>query len=244
MHLCREDERLKSFDDWPLPWLSKVELAMSGLYYLGDEDRTKCYFCQVEIGRWERGDEPVAEHLRWSPNCPLLRRRPTGNVPLDCEALHRILPVDICGSGIAEFPEYSVESDRVRSFLKWPMHMKQTPVQLAKAGFFYTGVGDRVICFSCGGGLKDWDRDDDPWEQHSRWMKNCRFVKLMKGDELPDGGVSLEHEKLCKVCYVHEYNTAFLPCGHVVACAKCALSVVKCPLCRNVFADVMRVYFS
>lgn len=58
------------------------------------------------------------------------------------------------------------------------------------------------------------------------------------------GSTSIPEEKLCKICYGAEYNTAFLPCGHVVACAKCASSVTKCPLCRKPFTDVMRVYFS
>nr|ASC55649.1 thread [Delia radicum] len=394
----REDERLKTFESWPLEWLDKKQLAMSGMFYMGDGDKTKCYFCEVEIGRWEREDQPVPEHLRWSPNCPLLRRRTTNNVPINCEALERLLPppsYDICGLNepieirrnafaegtipavnfsamdvppgspanvssssnsstgtfYPEFPEYAIETARLRSFAEWPRHMKQKPPQLAEAGFFYTGVGDRVKCFSCGGGLKDWDEDDEPWEQHALWMGKCRFLKLMKGENYieavvnkfkkPDASTSsstsspsptnssteeegelqqaqavgvttqqvlaqksaatinlpkeeeiltvseqasrihhmatqqeitpsshqaasitnccnieqnkpssssfssvIPEEKLCKICYANEYNTAFLPCGHVVACAKCASSVTKCPLCRKPFADVMRVYFS
>ena len=381
----REDERLKTFQSWPLEWLDKRELAMSGMFYMGEEDKTKCYFCEVEIGRWEREDEPVPEHLRFSPHCPLLRRRTTNNVPISCEALERLLPppsYDICGlndqieirrnaytEGTAatmdlpplsmamptattsgsvsassstssspntstfypEFPEYAIETARLRSFAEWPRTMKQRPAQLAEAGFFYTGTGDRVKCFSCGGGLKDWDEDDEPWEQHALWMGKCRYLKLMKGETFIQSVVSkfmktmsnnseevgessnavvvasasvtssdpqaatgstvasesqtqqsfgipcqqqeqqqqqeeveqqpittsncnvadqkkpssaIPEEKLCKICYAEEYNTAFLPCGHVVACAKCASSVTKCPLCRKPFADVMRVYFS
>ncbi|KAM7357814.1 death-associated inhibitor of apoptosis 1 isoform 1-T5 [Cochliomyia hominivorax] len=364
----REDERLKTFDCWPLDWLDKKQLAMSGMFYMGEDDKTKCYFCEVEIGRWEREDQPVPEHLRWSPNCPLLRRRTTNNVPINCEALDRLLPppsYDICGlnehievrrnafpessipaadippalpavtSGYSnsnsssssssnctyypEYPEYAIETARLRTFNEWPRNMKQKPAQLAEAGFFYTGVGDRVKCFSCGGGLKDWDENDEPWEQHALWMSKCRYVKLVKGDtyietvvnrfkKLSEEGESqntnaaaaalvastnssvsvpvpasaaatsslkseneppsnksedqsstvvcsgseqskkscsnIPEEKLCKICYANEYNTAFLPCGHVVACAKCASSVTKCPLCRKSFTDVMRVYFS
>ncbi|TMW41594.1 hypothetical protein DOY81_013326 [Sarcophaga bullata] len=356
----REDERLKTFQSWPLEWLDKRELAMSGMFYMGEEDKTKCYFCEVEIGRWEREDEPVPEHLRFSPHCPLLRRRTTNNVPISCEALERLLPppsYDICGlndhieirrnaypegtaatmdipplsmamptattsgSGSAssstssspntstfypEFPEYAIETARLRSFAEWPRTMKQRP--------------------------RNWDEDDEPWEQHALWMGKCRYLKLMKGESFIQSVVSkfmktmsnnseevgessnavvvasasvvssdpqaatrstvaresqtqqsfgiacqnqeqqqqqeeeteqqpittsncnaadqkkpssaIPEEKLCKICYAEEYNTAFLPCGHVVACAKCASSVTKCPLCRKPFADVMRVYFS
>ncbi|ALC43259.1 th [Drosophila busckii] len=362
----REDERLRTFDSWPLDWLDKQELAQTGMFYTNEQDKVKCYFCEVEIGCWERTDQPVPEHMRWSPNCPLLRRRTTNNVPINAEALDRLLPpisYDICGSNdtgelevraeaysegrsgmmqsmqpaattennsvsnisssepcrraansthsgnyFPEYPEYAIESARLRSFTDWPRNMKQKPVQLAEAGFFYTGVGDRVRCFSCGGGLKDWDDNDEPWEQHALWLSQCRFVKLIKGQTFIDsiaavasnakGGeseekplevaspsspevapaaiscdvapataatriyekivaqtegagnanpappASLHEEGLCKICYAAEYNTAFLPCGHVVACAKCASSVTKCPLCRKPFTDVMRVYFS
>uniref|UniRef100_A0A1L8EIW0 Putative death-associated inhibitor of apoptosis 1 n=2 Tax=Haematobia irritans TaxID=7368 RepID=A0A1L8EIW0_HAEIR len=399
----REDERLKTFENWPLEFLDRNELARSGMFYMGESDKTKCYFCEVEIGRWEPNDVPVPEHLRFSPNCPLLRRRTTNNVPINAELLERLLPApsyDICGANdieirrnafaegtipathrvvgdvlppttptsmlvdpnmfrsdigpssattttstfFPEVPEYAIETARLRSFAEWPRNMKQRPEQLAEAGFFYTGVGDRVKCFSCGGGLKDWDDDDEPWEQHALWMRKCRFVKLMKGEsyiesivnkfkkpqvpcpesnatasvassssssssssdeerETSASGGAMEEEstqqakfpatasentshsnsqstdppassiatrihqkacsqqaaplepvkpcssvpqeeKLCKICYVNEYNTAFLPCGHVVACAKCASSVTKCPMCRKPFVDVMRVYFS
>lgn len=48
--------------------------------------------------------------------------------------------------------------------------------------------------------------------------------------------------KLCKVCYENEYNTVFMPCGHVVACARCAASVQRCPLCNEPFINVWRVH--
>lgn len=30
------------------------------------------------------------------------------------------------------------------------------------------GVGDRVLCFRCGEGLKDWQPEEDPWEEHAK----------------------------------------------------------------------------
>ena len=96
----REDERLKTFTCWPLQWLDKKQLAMTGMFYTGECDRTKCYFCEVEIWNWEREDQPVAEHLHYSPNCSLLRRRSTNNVPINWDRLNENLPpasYDICG---------------------------------------------------------------------------------------------------------------------------------------------------
>lgn len=352
--LNREENRLKTFNaNWPHAFISQRVLAKTGFYYIGPHDQVKCYFCKVEVSSWEMGDNEVAEHGRWSPNCPLLKRRDTSNVPLEpISELDQLLPpvsYDVCGTyghidrrpgsyaetpftpsssvDIVEttvsnattveretqtlrrpdFPEYAIETARLRSFDEWPKTMKQKPKQLSDAGFFYTLKGDRVICFSCGGGLRDWDEQDDPWEQHALWYDKCDYLRLVKGPEYIDAvkekfakaqtetnagsltsssqesvasscgsgtcstgsstsstpvnsqtcGSSLAvgkddqnpdnklcESRLCKICYSSEYNTAFFPCGHVIACTKCASSVTKCPLCRKPFERVMRVFFS
>lgn len=385
-----EVTRLDSFSNWSIPFISKTELARYGFYFVGPNDMVKCYFCRVEIGLWEPNDNVLSEHLRWSPYCPLLRKRQTNNVPIDSSFLDQLPEpsYDTCGIRIREnsvaengysssdrsssgslssppssltsessmmsntsvgyqlqqhqqqqeqqqqqkrpeYPNYAIEAKRLESYEDWPKFMKQKPKELSDAGFFYTGKSDRVKCFSCGGGLKDWEAEDEPWEQHAMWYSNCEYLKLMKGEEyiahclakkenpsaaseqlqtpqefgpscspqpstsgvastattsLPSSQSSslstsveeinasgstirnshsptshtsassgLEEDedepnrksdtsRTCKICYVNEYNTAFSPCGHVVACAKCASSVTKCPLCRKPFTNVMRIY--
>ena len=81
-----------------------------------------------------------------------------------------------------DFPEFATYGARFRSFSnKWPEDANQTPEQLSEAGFFYTWKNDRVICFCCGGGLRDWLVDDDPWEQHALWYDKCDYVRLQMG---------------------------------------------------------------
>ncbi|KAF4529743.1 hypothetical protein B566_EDAN018001 [Ephemera danica] len=43
------------------------------------------------------------------------------------------------------------------------------------------GRGDRVICFYCGGGLKDWGAGDRAWVEHAVWFQNCQYLQLIKG---------------------------------------------------------------
>lgn len=50
--------------------------------------------------------------------------------------------------------------------------------------------------------------------------------------------------RLCHICCEAEYNTVFLPCGHVAACAKCALVLNRCPICQSELDDVKRIYFT
>lgn len=181
----------------------------------------------------------------------------------------------------AEFPSYAVEPRRLRTFQDWPKAMKQKPEQLADAGFFYTGMTDRVICFSCGGGLSSWEDSDDPWEQHALYYGDrCNYLQLMKGasyhddvitklaairiqnekerekeeakvkdesmktttSKLGNDSSTSEDSKSCKICFANESNSVFIPCGHIIACLKCALAMNVCPACQSPFKEIFRVY--
>lgn len=98
--LFKESNRLKSFKTWKVPFISKHELAMYGMYFCGKGDLVRCHFCELELGKityrylqatiisfiflecWEKTDRPFEEHLRHSPRCNLLNGRYTKNVPL------------------------------------------------------------------------------------------------------------------------------------------------------------------
>lgn len=271
-----EAERLKTFEHDEEKTPSPKILALTGMYYLGPRGRVKCYFCRVEIDRWQEIEDPVGEHLKWSPRCPLLLRRQTENVPTDEDTLNEALPplsIDVCGNPLSgqKYPEYASELVRVRSFRQWALDYPDV-FKLAEAGFFYTGLNDSVYCFCCGGGLKDWDPSDDPWEQHALWLRGCPFVKRSRGEDFiaemvekqalgmpksnnadatvgsttTSGLVANDYDDggLCKICLQVKYDTVFIPCGHIVACTKCAMSVDACPLCRKPYTKIIRVYFS
>jgi hypothetical protein len=46
---------------------------------------------------------------------------------------------------------------------------------------FITGHGDDVTCFHCNIGLRDWQTDDVPFQEHARWSPHCVFVNYVKG---------------------------------------------------------------
>ena len=54
---------------------------------------------------------------------------------------------------------------------------------LAEAGFYAVGVADYVKCFSCGGGLFNWEQNDVPWIEHAKWFPECPFVLETKGSQ-------------------------------------------------------------
>ncbi|TLY45780.1 MAG: hypothetical protein E6K54_08690, partial [Gammaproteobacteria bacterium] len=86
------------------------------------------------------------------------------------------------------FPHYSTLASRLDSFNNeshYDYFTKNKQV-LAEAGFYSTGYSDSTVCYYCGGGVRDWEEDDDPWQLHSVWFKLCPFVYLMKGKQYAD----------------------------------------------------------
>ncbi|XP_041370861.1 baculoviral IAP repeat-containing protein 2-like [Gigantopelta aegis] len=68
------------------------------------------------------------------------------------------------------------EQQRLETYRDWPASSHQHPLTLALAGFFYTGVSDRVRCAFCRGVLKNWLRLDDPMSEHRSHFPRCPFV--------------------------------------------------------------------
>lgn len=78
------------------------------------------------------------------------------------------------------YPYYTSKTERLKSFATWPLNkISPSPEALADAGFFYTGLDDKTICFYCGGGLNEWEAQDDPWMEHLRLLGRwCHYVSL------------------------------------------------------------------
>jgi len=165
--LKHERMRLFTFKRWPLPWLSPTQLAKAGFFYLKKRDFVQCAFCRGVVGDWEKKDNPFREHAKYFSFCPLVRNIPVGNI------------IDVSRPKSRDY--YHTEK-RLGTFKDWPSDVKQTPRQLAEAGFFYAGLSDHVRCFYCGGGIRNWDPEDDPLTVHHMYYPHCAFVnkKLFK----------------------------------------------------------------
>ena len=102
------------------------------------------------------------------------RRNPTENLWNMFPCLH---PVN---------PHMRNKEARLQTFLDnssiWPAHrIRATPQQIVDAGMYYLGERDRVKCWYCNGGLQNWERDDNPWEEHAKWFPLCEYVLQQKG---------------------------------------------------------------
>ncbi|XP_060859652.1 death-associated inhibitor of apoptosis 1-like [Metopolophium dirhodum] len=68
-------------------------------------------------------------------------------------------------------------------------------------------------------------------------VENLLFCQKQDPNTMPDS-------MLCKICYKEEMKVACIPCGHIVACIQCALTLTHCAMCRQPLCMLMRVHLS
>ncbi|XP_026749078.2 baculoviral IAP repeat-containing protein 7 [Galleria mellonella] len=68
------------------------------------------------------------------------------------------------------------ETNRLNTFTNWPTSAPVDPIRIAKAGFYYTGVGTEVQCFNCSGKISEWNYGDQVMWRHRQLDPNCEFV--------------------------------------------------------------------
>ncbi|XP_015353988.1 E3 ubiquitin-protein ligase XIAP isoform X1 [Marmota marmota marmota] len=178
--MCSEEARLKSFQNWPdYAHLTPRELASAGLYYTGIDDQVQCFCCGGKLKNWEPCDRAWSEHRRHFPNCFfVLGRNINVRSESDVVSSDRNFPNPTNPPRNPAMAEYEA---RIITFGTWIYSVNKE--QLARAGFYALGEGDKVKCFHCGGGLTDWKPSEDPWEQHAKWYPGCKYLLEEKGQE-------------------------------------------------------------
>ncbi|KAF0687530.1 death-associated inhibitor of apoptosis 1-like, partial [Aphis craccivora] len=73
------------------------------------------------------------------------------------------------------YPEFTTFLSRLKTFNLFPLTSSQDKYSLAGSGFIHSGKKDVVECFCCGLILHHWEKEDNPWIEHSRWNPKCVF---------------------------------------------------------------------
>ncbi|KAI8521125.1 hypothetical protein Bbelb_008790 [Branchiostoma belcheri] len=81
--------------------------------------------------------------------------------------------------------DLNTELHRIHTFYGWPESTPVRPEHLAKLGFFYLGVRDKVECAFCGGVLHQWEEGDDPKREHERHYPHCPFIRNCATSNVP-----------------------------------------------------------
>ncbi|XP_035998994.1 baculoviral IAP repeat-containing protein 2 isoform X2 [Fundulus heteroclitus] len=86
----------------------------------------------------------------------------------------------LCRNGPPPNLQYDNSSElyRISTFARFPAS-PVTERSLARAGWFYTGVGDRVQCFRCNVTAEGWQAGDCPTEKHRQLSPSCSFIQSL-----------------------------------------------------------------
>lgn len=79
----------------------------------------------------------------------------------------------------------SLLTERQKTLTFWVPVTREKLNKFAEAGFFYTGVDDRIQCFHCSLSLQHWSGEinGDPWETHAALFPYCAHMRQCKGDK-------------------------------------------------------------
>ena len=80
-HMRSKTAGLQTFrdraDKWPAHRIAATpeQMSQAGLYYIGERDRVKSWYCNRGLQNWMRFDNPWFEHAKWFPNCGYLQQK-------------------------------------------------------------------------------------------------------------------------------------------------------------------------
>lgn len=74
--------RLESFWFWPVPYVNVQTLAKNGFYFVKEDAKVMCQFCNLLIGDWPADKTIEQIHQSNAPYCPYIKGEQTDNVPL------------------------------------------------------------------------------------------------------------------------------------------------------------------
>lgn len=196
--LNEELSRLSTFSDWPseaAAWPSV--LAKHGFYYTGLDDTVRCFRCGTALRDWRPGDHPLDRHRTTNPDCELVTNRDNLNAAthfprdtqlnllaqqpissLEPDDVQQIIPsINRSRPDRLSWQHLRLNSFRRQTFYDWPIEHVVSSTSLARAGFFYTGDGDKVRCAFCRKCFISWQAGETPTEEHSRESSKCEFVR-------------------------------------------------------------------
>lgn len=140
-------------------------------------------------------------------------------------------------------PNFKQHLLRYESYKYWSLANKHRPVTLAQAGFYYSQISDRIICFSCSGGIRNMTENDDIWILHARFYGDCDHLKYWKDRNFITKAILKNSVKLPEEAREFELKkfdpdilqipTLFLPEIIEREVNNRLMDQLQCPICMN-----------
>ena len=128
------------------------------------------------LGKWERNDNPLIEHIRWSGQfCPFIKNHSTTkNIPLNIQQLSSQLSAPFYRE-ILMPTNLNIEAERLRTFDNWNIQFIDKNI-LAETGFYFVGLCDIVRCYFCHIEVARFNPNDDILDLHNKYSRRCPLI--------------------------------------------------------------------
>lgn len=101
-----------------------------------------------------------------------------GNSAQASRASNPIVPVFHLSQSIHDDNRLHQFTERLDTFSCWSSPQRRE--DMALAGFYYTGCGDRVRCAFCNLQLQEWNIDVEPFSRHMHENPRCPFIEKVR----------------------------------------------------------------
>lgn len=212
--------RLDSYENFPsyCP-LTPVSLACAGYFATGEGDCARCFYCGGGLRNWENGDNEWVEHARWFPKCAFIQIT-MGQIFVDAVANivsqspdAQIITLDMVEESIIN--QHGVACDYFK---------KKAAARLARDRVNLTDGLINVV--------------DESYAHRTLVYPATYTNSIFRNRRVRDVVKDLNAHKravMCKICFAREVSILYMPCGHIVSCGRChlSLSTRECSVCRD-----------
>ncbi|KAJ8306458.1 hypothetical protein KUTeg_017003 [Tegillarca granosa] len=172
--------RLDTFKKWSQDKIPKpIHIAEAGYFLEGPNDVLRCFYCNCATWDLKPHDDPWKRHAKWAFYCPYVKQQKDDEY-INTSRFSKKDELKVYNA------LYSSLDTRVNSYMAWNCENGPDPRLMAKAGFYFTKFEDKVVCFACGYGVRNWQYNDDPWYKHAWWSPFCKYVRRNKGQRFID----------------------------------------------------------
>ncbi|XP_017241729.1 E3 ubiquitin-protein ligase SP1 isoform X3 [Daucus carota subsp. sativus] len=178
---------------------------------------------------------------------------------LGVKRTERVLPVGTPLTVVGEAVKDDIGTMRIQKPHKGPFYVSPKPIDqlIANLGkwarwYKYASLGFQIfgIYLIAKHGFQYVMERKRHWEMRKRVLDaaakkqgtDIEGSNTIAEDGLDGAKKDLLMPDLCVICLEQNYNSVFVPCGHMCCCTGCASHLTSCPLCRKRIDQVVKTF--
>jgi baculoviral IAP repeat-containing protein 7/8 len=218
-----ESSRRNSFSTCPDVIRAKLgDFVESGFFYSPRNNVVVCFSCGIQLGSWENEDKVDVEHSRWQPNCTwvyLTKGRAFVDEVKKSQKDH-----------LDKLKTFFDEDDD--DFIDSPLNF---------AYYEKIGIPMNFIRGIYKNFFKREQRGFNSQQEMSDAIASTFAFKAPKIESQVEK-VVVNIDPMCSICSAEDRCMIFVPCGHLLTCPKCSISINSCPFCRSPIEGFFKAY--